>query len=144
MRVMIDREGEHSGAQARSMDSMVGYQVQGGTYYTDRATSLGQSQLQGLQNNAYGGGGSMDTSGSVSNAQMLAGAQLIWRDMENANKPLPRRNADRLAALQSRVEAIRERRLNACETCTCAQCEEARNLPRVLRILAAAERRRLA
>lgn len=53
-------------------------------------------------------------------------------------------HAASMEAAQLLAGQVRERRLNACETCACAQCEEARNLPKVLRILAAAERRRLA
>lgn len=47
-----------------------------------------------------------------------------------------------LVAAQAIAEAARDRRLTACETCECAACVEARDLPKVLRILAAAERRK--
>lgn len=50
-------------------------------------------------------------------------------------------NASLLAA-RALAEAARERQPTACETCTCAACEEARLLPKVQRILAAAAARR--
>ena len=48
-----------------------------------------------------------------------------------------------LIAAQAIAEAARDRRLPACQTCECAACVDARTLPQVLRILAAAERRKM-
>lgn len=46
-----------------------------------------------------------------------------------------------LIAAQAIANAARDRQPTACETCECDACQQARMLPRVLNILAAAERR---